>query len=258
LTRTRRYSRSPRLGRTRRPFWTSGLLAGPARPAIPTGVRPDNNRPFGGHIWNRNAYYSLPNERRDFVKRRVFSARKKRAQLNMDSKINFDFAAQLPPTNRARGRFGFWVLASIAVVAGLVAGEVYPMHAFGPSKPNATSIKLLKIQRDFEARPTSPSVPQKNNAEPGKAKPSSVVQKPEGSAQPTTAVADAFVPLPRARPKLQIVRYSRYYYVRTVDQGDTDGRLTFHIERRLCKSPNLPPICFEPLSVRHETILDDF
>ena len=258
MTRTRRYSRSPRLGRTRRPFWTSGLLAGPARPAIPTGVRPDNNRPFGGHIWNRNAYYSLPNGRRDFVKRRVFSARKKRAELNMDSKINFDFAAQLPPTNRARGRFGFWVLASIAVVAGLVAGEVYPMHAFGPSKPNATSIKLLKIQRDFEARPTSPSVPQKNNAEPGKAKPSSIVQKPEGSAQPTTAVADAFVPLPRARPKLQIVRYSRYYYVRTVDQGDTDGRLTFHIERRLCKSPNLPPICFEPLSVRHETILDDF
>jgi hypothetical protein len=176
----------------------------------------------------------------------------------MDSRTNFDFATELPPTNRARGRFGFWGLASIAVVAGLVVGEVYPMHAFGPSKPNVTSIKVLKIQRDFEALQISPSVPQKSDAEPGKAKPSSIVQKPERSAQPTTAVADAFVPLPRARPKLQIVRYSRYYYVRTVDQGDSDGRLTFHIERRLCKSPNLPPICFVPLSVRHETILDDF
>ena len=178
--------------------------------------------------------------------------------MNMDSKTNFDFAAQLPTTNRARGRFGFWVLASIAVVAGLVVGEVYPMHAFGPSKPNVTSIKVLKIQRDFEALPISPSVPQKNNGEPSKAKPSSIVQKPERSVQPPTEVADAFVPLPRARPKLQIVRYSRYFYVRTADQGDTDGRLTFHIERRLCKSPNLPPVCFEPLSVRHETILDDF
>jgi hypothetical protein len=176
----------------------------------------------------------------------------------VDLKTNFDFAAELPTTNRARGRFGFWALASIAVVAGLVVGEVYPMHAFGPSKPNSTPIKLLKIQRDFEARPISPSVPQKNDAELGKAKPSSVVQKPERSAEPPTAVADAFVPLPRARPKLQIVRYSRYYYVRTVDQGDTDGRLAFHIERRLCKSPNLPPVCFEPLSVRHETILEDF
>ena len=170
MTRTRRYSRSPRLGRTRRPFWTPGLLAGPARPAIPTGVRPDNNRPFGGHIWNRNAYYSSPKGRRDFVKHRVFSAREKRAQLNMDSKTNFDFAAQLPITNRASGRFGFWVLASIAVVVGLVVGQVYPMHAFGPSRPNGTSIKL-KIQRDFEALQISPSVPQKNNAELSKAKP---------------------------------------------------------------------------------------
>jgi hypothetical protein len=178
--------------------------------------------------------------------------------LNVDSKTHFDFAAQLPPTNRARGRFGFWVLASIAVIAGFAVGEVYPMPAFGPSKPNVASIKVLKIQRDFEVLPISPSVPQKTNAQPDKAKPSSVMQKPERPAQAPTAVADAFVPLPRARPKLQIVRYSRYYYVRTVDQGDTDGRLTFHIERRLCKSPNLPPICFEPLSVRHETILDDF
>jgi hypothetical protein len=175
----------------------------------------------------------------------------------MDSKTNFDFAAELPTTNRARGRFGFWVLASIAVVAGLVVGEVYPMHAFGPSNPNGTSIKL-KIQRDFEALQISPSVPRTNNAEPIEAKLSSVVQKPERSAKPPTAVADVFVPLPRARPQLQIVRYSRYYYVRTVDQGDTDSKLTFHIERRLCKSPNLPPICFEPLSVRRETILDDF
>jgi hypothetical protein len=176
----------------------------------------------------------------------------------VDSKTNFDFAAELPTTNRAGGRFGFWALASIAVVAGLVVGEVYPMHAFGPNNPGGTSVKVLKIQRDFEALQISPSVPQRNDAEPGKAKPSSVVQKPEKSAQLTTAVADAFVPLPRARPTLQIVRYSRYYYVRTVDQGDTDGKLTFHIERRLCKSPNLPPVCFEPLSVRHETILDDF
>jgi hypothetical protein len=177
--------------------------------------------------------------------------------LNVDSKTNFDFAAQLPKTNRPRDRFGFWGLASIAVIAGLVLGEAYPMHAFGPSKPNAISTKL-KIQRDFEALQISPSVPQKDDAEPGKVKPSSVVQKPVRPAQPPTAVADAFVPLPHARPKLQIVRYSKYYYVRTVEQGDTDGRLTFHIERRLCKSPNLPPICFEPLSVRHETILDDF
>ena len=175
----------------------------------------------------------------------------------MDSKTNLDFAAKLPTTNRSRGRFGFWALASIAVVAGLAVGEVYPMHAFGPGKPSGTSIKL-KIQRGFETLHISPSVPRKNNAEPAEAKPSSVVQKPERSAQPPTAVADAFVPLPRARPTLQIVRYSRYYYVRTVDQGDIDGGLTFHIERRLCKSPNLPPICFEPLSVRHETILDDF
>ena len=177
--------------------------------------------------------------------------------MNVDSKTNFDFAAQLPTTNRARGRFGFWGLASIAVVAGLVVGEVYPMHAFGPSNPNGASVNL-KIQRGFDTLEISPSVPQKSNAEPGKAKPSSVVQKPERSAQPPTAVADALVPLPRARPRLQIVRYSRYYYVRTVDQGDADGRLTFHIERRLCKSPNLPPICFEPLPVRHATILDDF
>jgi hypothetical protein len=220
-------------------------------------LAPDH-QPFGGHIWNRNAYYPWPNEGKTLVQRRAFSAPEKEARLNVDSRTNFDFAAQLPTTNRARGRFGFWVSASIAVVAGFAVGEVYPMHAFGPSKPNSTPIKLIKIQRDVEALPIPPSVPQKNNAEPGKAKPSFVVQKPERSAEPPTAVADAFVPLPRARPKLQIVRYSRYYYVRTVDQGDTDGRLAFHIERRLCKSPNLPPICFEPLSVRHETILDDF
>jgi hypothetical protein len=119
--------------------------------------------------------------------------------LNVDSKTNFDFAAQSPTTNRPRGRFGIWVLASIAVVAGFAVGEVYPMHAFGPSKPNSTPIKLLKIQQFFEALPISPSVPKKNNAEPGWEKPSSVVQKPERSAQPPTAVADAFVPLPRAR-----------------------------------------------------------
>jgi hypothetical protein len=201
---------------------------------------------------------SLAERGKTFVQRRAFSAPEKEARLNVDSRTNFDFPAQLPTPNRARGRFGFWGLASIAVVAGLVVGEVYPMHAFGPNKPNSTPIKVLKIQRDFEALQISPTVPQKNNAEPGNAKPSSVVQKPERSAEPPTAVSDAFMPLPRARPKLQIVRYSKYYYVRTVDQGDTDGRLTFHIERRLCKSPNLPPICFEPLSVRHETILDDF
>jgi hypothetical protein len=182
---------------------------------------------------------------------------KNRACSNVDSKTNFDFAAELPSPNRARSRFGLWGLASIAVVAGSVVGVVYPMHVFGPSKPSGTSIKL-RIQRDFEALQISPSVPRKNDAEAGDAKPSSVVQKPEKSAQPATALTDAFVPLPRARPKLQIVRYSRYYYVRTVDQGDTDGKLTFHIERRLCKSPFLPPICFEPFTVRRETILDDF
>jgi hypothetical protein len=181
----------------------------------------------------------------------------KRAQSCVDSKTNFHFAAQMPTTNGARGRFGFWGLASLAVIAGLVVGEVYPMHAFGPSDPNGKSINL-KIHQDFGALQISPGVPQKNNAEFGTAKPSSAVQKPEKTVQPPTAVADGFVPLPRARPQLQIVRYSRYYYVRTVDQGDADGRLTFHIERRLCKSPHLPPICFEPLSVRHETILDDF
>jgi hypothetical protein len=217
-----------------------------------------DHQPFGGHIWNRNAYYPWSNEGKLLVQRRAFSAPEKEARLNVDSRTNFDFAAPLPTTNRARGRFGFWVLASIAVVAGFAVGEVYPMHAFGPSKPNSTPIKLLKIQRDFEALPISPGVPKKNNAEPGKARPSSVVQKPERSAEPPTAVADAFVPLPRARPKLQIARYSRYFYVRTVDQGDNDGKLTFHIEHRLCKSPNLPPVCFEPLSVRQKTILDDF
>jgi hypothetical protein len=188
----------------------------------------------------------------------VFSApEKKRAQSKVDPKTKFDFTAELPTTNRARGRFGFWTLASIAVLAGLAAGAVYPMHAFGPSKSNGTSIKL-KIQRDFEAVQLSSSVPQKDGAESVRENPSSVVHTPERSAQPPTEEAHGFVPLPRARPKLQIVRYSRYYYVRTVDQGDADGRLTFHIQRRLCKSPNLPPICFEPLSVRHETILDDF
>jgi hypothetical protein len=175
----------------------------------------------------------------------------------MDSKTNFDFAAQFPTSNRARRRFWFWGLTSIAVIAGLVVGEGYPMRAFGPSNPNGIST-MLKIQRDFEALQISPGVPQKGNTEPGRVKTVSIVQKSEESAQSPAAVADAFVPLPRARPKLQIVRYSRYYYVRTVDQGDTDGRLTFHIERRLCRSPNLPPVCFESLSVRQKTILDDF
>jgi hypothetical protein len=131
------------------------------------------------------------------------------------------------------------------------------MHTFGPSSPNVRSIKL-KIQQGFETFQISPSVPQKSNDEPGRVKTVSVVRKPERSAQLPPAVAGAFVPLPRERPKLQIVRYSRYYYVRTVDQGDADGRLAFRIERRLCKSPNLPPVCFEPLSVRQKTILDDF
>ena len=170
----------------------------------------------------------------------------------MDPETNFDFAAQLPPLNRPRGRFWFWALASIAVIAGLVVGKEYPMHAFGPSDPNGIK---RKIQQAFETFQISPSVPQKGNAEPGRVKTVSIVQKPEGSAQPPTGTADAFIPLPRARPKLQIVKY---YYVRTVDQGDTDGRLTFHIERHLCKSPNLPPVCFEPLSVRQQTILNDF
>jgi hypothetical protein len=173
----------------------------------------------------------------------------------VDSTSNFGYDAQFSKSNRTRGRFGFWILASIAVVAGLVVGEAYPMHAFGPSSPDLRSIKL-KIQKGFETLQISPSVPLKSNAEPGKVKTISVVRNPEASAQP--AMADAFVPLPRERPKLQIVRYSRYYYVRTVDQGDTDGKLTFHIEHRLCKSPNLPPVCFEPLSVRQKTILDDF
>ena len=175
----------------------------------------------------------------------------------MDSKINFDFAAQSPTSNRARRWFWFWGLTSIAVIAGLVVGEGYPMRAFGPRNPNGTS-PMLKIQRDFEALQISPRVTQKGNAEPGRVKTVSVVRKFEEPAQPPAAEADAFVPLPRARPKLQIVRYSRYYYVRTVDQGDTDGRLTFRIERRLCRSPNLPPVCFESLSVRQKTILDDF
>ena len=194
--------------------------------------------------------------RRDAFRKilRVQHPRDKRAGLTVDSKNNFDFAAQSPTPNRARRRFGFWGLASIAIIAGLAAGEVYPMRAFGPSRPGVTSIKL-KIQQEFEI---SPSVPQKSNAEPRRVKIVSVVQKPERPAQPAMATADAFVPLPRARPKLQIVRYSRYYYVRTVDQGDSDGRVTAHIERRLCKSPNLPPVCFEPLPVRRETILDDF
>ncbi len=181
----------------------------------------------------------------------------KRAGLNVDSKTNFHFARKPLKPNRAKGRFGFWGLALILVVVGLVAGEVYPMHAFGPSGPDVTSIKL-KIQQGFETLQISPSAPRKSNTEPGRVKTVSVLRKPEGLAQPPTAAADAFVPLPRERPKLQIVRYSRYYYVRTIDQGDSDGRLTFHIERRLCKSPNLPPICFEPLSVRRDTILDNF
>jgi hypothetical protein len=179
-----------------------------------------------------------------------------RARFDVDSQTNFDFAAQLPTSNRARGRFGFWALVSIAVVTGLIVGEVYPMHAFGPSSPNSAPIKV-KTQRYFEAVQPSSSPPQKSTADPIGAKPAFAVQKPEGLAQPPTAVADAFVPLPPTRPKLQIVRYPRYFYVRTVDQGDADG-LTFRIERRLCKSPNLPPICFEPLSVRQKTILNDF
>ena len=67
------------------PFGSIGFLpsisrAWPARPAIPWG-RPDNNRPFGGHILNRNAYYSLPNGKRHFVKRRVFSAPEKEGSI---------------------------------------------------------------------------------------------------------------------------------------------------------------------------------
>jgi hypothetical protein len=166
---------------------------------------------------------------------------------------DFDYDTQLPRSNRARGRFGFWLFASIAVAGGLVAGALYPMHAFGPSNRNGAPIKV-KTQRYFEALQASSSLPQKGKAELGRV---STIEKPEGLAQPPT-MADAIVPLPRPRPNLQIVRYSKYYYVRTVDQGDTDGRLNFHIERRLCKSPNLPPVCFEPLSVRQQTILNDF
>jgi hypothetical protein len=173
----------------------------------------------------------------------------------VDSETDFDYDTQLPTSNRARSRLLFWGLISIAVVTGLVVGEVYPMHAFGPSTRTGTSTKL-KIQQSVKTLQIFPSIPPKSYEEAGKAKPSSVVQKPEESAQPPTALAEAFVPLPLARPKLQIV--SRYYYVRTVDQGDADGKVTFRIERRLCKSPNLPPVCFEPLSVRQKTILNDF
>ena len=181
-----------------------------------------------------------------------------RARFDVDSQTNFDFAARRPTLNHSRGRFGtgFWALASIAVVTGLIVGGVYPMHAFGPSNPKGAPIKV-KTQRYFEAVQPSSSLPQISTADPIAAKPAFVVQRPEGLAQPQTAVADAFVPLPPTRPKLQIAHYSRYFYVRTVDQGDADG-LTFRIERRLCKSPNLPPICFEPLSVRQKTILNDF
>jgi len=129
------------------------------------------------------------------------------------------------------------------------------MHAFGPNNPKSAPIKV-KTERYLEAVRPSSSLPQKSTAD-LEAKPAFAVQKPQGAAQPSTAAADAFVPLPPTRPKLQIVRYSRYFYVRTVDQGDADG-LKFRIERRLCRSPNLPPICFEPLSVRQKTILNDF
>jgi hypothetical protein len=171
----------------------------------------------------------------------------------VDSATGFDYDTQLHKSNRATRRFGFWALASIAVVTGLVIGEVYPMHAFGPSNRTGTPAKL-NIQQSVKTLQIFPSVPQNSNAEADKAQPS--VQRPEELAQPPTPLAEAFVPLPLARPKLQIV--SRYYYVRTVDQGDADGKLTFRIERRPCKSPNLPPVCFEPLSVRQKTILNDF
>lgn len=173
----------------------------------------------------------------------------------MDSNTDFDYDTQLPTSNRARGRFGVWVLVLIAAIAGLVVGEVYPMHAFGPSTPNGATIKL-KTQRYVEAVQTSSSLLQRSTADPVGTTPAFPVQKPEGSAQLPETMADAIVPLPLARPRLQIV--SRYYYVRTVDQGDADGKVTFRIERRPCKSPNLPPVCFEPLSVRQKTILNDF
>jgi hypothetical protein len=190
-----------------------------------------------------------------FRKRRVFRPLEKRARLNVYPETDFDYDMQLPGSDRTRGRFWFWLFASIAVCGGLVAGAFYPMHAFGPSNPNSLPIKL-KTKRYVEALQASPSLPQKGDAELGRV---STVEKPaEGLAQPLTRMVDAIVPLPRPRPNLQIVRYSKYYYVRTVDQGDTDGRLNFHIERRLCKSPNLPPVCFEPLSVRQQTILNDF
>ena len=169
----------------------------------------------------------------------------------MDSETDFDYDTH--ESNRATRRFVFWALVSIAIVTGFVIGEVYPMHAFGPSNRTGTPTKL-KIQQSVKTLQIFPSVPRNNSAEADKAQPP--VQKPEELAQPRTALAEAFVPLPLARPKLQIT--SRYYYVRTVDQGDADGKLTFRIERRLCKSPNLPPVCFEPLSVRQQTILNDF
>jgi hypothetical protein len=191
------------------------------------------------------------------VKRRVFGAPKKRARLDVHPKTNFHFGRQLPTTVRPRCSLRFWGLASIAVIAGLVVGEMHPMPALGPSNLNGIST-LFKSLGDRQALQIFPSVPQKGNAEPGRVKTIPVVQEPERSPQPPTAAPGALVPLPRVRPKLQIVRYSRYYYVRTVDQGDADGRLAFHIERRVCKSPNLPPVCFESLSVRQKTILDDF
>jgi hypothetical protein len=173
----------------------------------------------------------------------------------VDLEANFDYDTRLHKSNRATGRFGFWALVSIAVVTGLVVGEVYPMHAFGPSNRTGTPTKL-KVQQSVKTLQIFPNVPRKDNAEADQAQPSSLVQKPQEPAQPPTALAEAFVPLPLARPKLQIA--TRYYYVRTVDQGDADGKLTFRIERRPCKSPNLPPVCFEPLSVRQKTILNDF
>jgi hypothetical protein len=171
----------------------------------------------------------------------------------VDSENDFDYDTLPYKSNRATRRFGFWALVSSAVVAGLVVGEVYPMHAFGPSTRPGTPAKL-NIQQSVKTLQIFPSVPRNSDAEADKVQPSA--QKPEELAQSPTALAEAFVPLPLARPKLQIA--PRYYYVRTVDQGDADGKLTFRIERRPCKSPTLPPVCFEPLSVRQKTILNDF
>jgi len=68
----------------------------------------DNNRPFGGQIWNRNAYYSLLDGRRHFVKRRVFSAPEKEGSIERGFKDQFRFRraiAQDEPSKRS-----VWVL----------------------------------------------------------------------------------------------------------------------------------------------------